>query len=163
MITGGARSGKSSFALKEAERLPGNRAFIATMEPGDDELRQRIARHQAERGPGWETFEEPLSVPRLFAQLQGYSVVLVDCLTLWLANLMQAGIDPEKKTDELLAAAAKAASPVFLVSNEVGMGIVPENALARQFRDQAGFMNRRVAATADEVYLVVAGIAVRIK
>jgi adenosyl cobinamide kinase/adenosyl cobinamide phosphate guanylyltransferase len=162
-ITGGARSGKSSFALDEASRAEGKKAFIATAEPLDEEMRQRIESHRAERGPGWITFEEPLEVPRLLNEMEGYDVVLLDCLTLWLSNLMLAGRDFETESENMLAALKSAKKSVWVVSNEVGMGIVPENETARRFGDLAGRLNRAVAEISDEAYLVVSGMPLRLK
>ncbi len=170
-ILGGARSGKSSFALSEASKAAsGKKAFIATMEPGDDELRARISAHRLERGPEWETFEEPLHVAALLDRIRGrFGVILLDCLTLWLSNLMLAkkneggslGDAPGKLVEALKR--TKTSCPVFAVSNEVGMGIVPGTGLGRAFRDEAGRLNRLVAGAADRVYLVVAGLPQRIK
>ena len=164
-ITGGARSGKSSFALSEALKVKGGKAFLATAEATDKEMEDRIIRHKQDRGKGWRTFEEPISVARLIKEIDGrYAVIVIDCLTLWLANVMMSGLDAEKETGRLLAALrGMKKSRVFVVSNEVGMGIVPENELARKFRDMAGQMNQRVAALAEEVYVAVSGIPVKIK
>jgi len=164
-VTGGARSGKSSFALSEALKITGKKAFLATAEATDKEMEDRIKRHRRDRGSRWKTFEEPLHIARLMEDIDTQcSVAIIDCLTLWLANVMMSGLDTEKETDRLMSALkAMRRSRVFIVSNEVGMGIVPENELARRFRDMAGMLNQKVAAVADEVYLVVAGIQVRIK
>jgi len=162
-ITGGARSGKSSFALAAAEKFSGKKAFIATLEPLDNEMIARIERHRRDRGPEWETFEEPIEVAPLLGLLTGHRAVVLDCLTLWIANLMARQRDVEKETQILLSAARACSCPLFMVANEVGMGIVPENEMARQFRDLAGFANQKIAAAADEVYLVVAGIPIKIK
>jgi adenosylcobinamide kinase/adenosylcobinamide-phosphate guanylyltransferase len=166
LITGGARSGKSSYALRNAGDLWGRKAFIATMQPIDAETRERIEMHRAERGEGWETFEEPLEVPSLIRQLsEEYGTVVIDCLTLWLSNLMQAERDVEAETEALLRVLREKlfTGGIILVTNEVGMGIVPENELARRFRDQAGMLNRRVAEVAEEVYLMVAGSPLCVK
>jgi adenosylcobinamide kinase/adenosylcobinamide-phosphate guanylyltransferase len=164
-ITGGARSGKSGFALSEALKIAGEKAFLATAEATDKEMEDRIKRHKQDRGNGWKTFEEPISVARLMKEIDGrYPVVVVDCLTLWLANVMMSSLDTEKETGRLLAALrALKRSRVFIVSNEVGMGIVPESEIARRFRDMAGRLNQRVAALADEVYVTFSGIPVKIK
>ncbi len=157
-ITGGARSGKSSFALSEASMVSGRKAFVATAEPLDEEMRQRIKMHKDARGPEWETFEEPRELAPLLNRFGGrYGVILIDCLTLWLANSESADVEG------LIEAMRKTDSLVFIVSNEVGMGIVPENETARRFRDLAGVMNQKVAGIADEVYMVVSGIPVNIK
>jgi adenosyl cobinamide kinase/adenosyl cobinamide phosphate guanylyltransferase len=165
-ITGGARSGKSSFALERASLLEGQKAFLATAQALDAEMLERIKRHRQERGPGWDTIEEPLNVAgALNGMNKKYDVVCIDCLTLWLSNLMHSGQDVQQGIDALLDAlrGARDAMEVFVVSNEVGMGIVPENEMARAFRDMAGGLNRRVAGDADEVHLVVSGIGLRIK
>ncbi|HMK60629.1 MAG TPA: bifunctional adenosylcobinamide kinase/adenosylcobinamide-phosphate guanylyltransferase [Dissulfurispiraceae bacterium] len=163
-ILGGARSGKSGFALKCASELNGSKAFIATAQAFDDEMRDRIEQHKKERPVEWKTFESPLLIPKLISDVgTRYGVVLVDCLTLWLSNLLMNEVDIEAVIESLLLSAAHCPAALFIVSNEVGMGIVPENALARRFRDLAGTLNRRTAEIADEVYLVVAGIPVKIK
>ena len=162
-ILGGSRSGKSSFSLENASKLPGSKAFIATAQAFDDEMKDRIERHKKERS-GWETFEEPIALPRLIIDMSDrYDVILLDCLTLWLSNLIMNDTDVDSAIESLLSAAASCPSSLFVVSNEVGMGIVPENILARRFRDLAGTLNRRVAEIADEVYLVTAGIPLKLK
>ncbi len=164
-VTGGARSGKSRFALSEALKIAGKKAFIATAEAADNEMAERIERHRKDRGDGWRTFEEPVRVGRLVEKIDGeYAVVVIDCLTLWLTNVMMSDLDAEKETRRMLAALrAVKESSVFIVSNEVGMGIVPENELARRFRDLAGRLNQKVAALADEVYVMFSGVPVKIK
>jgi len=165
-VTGGARSGKTRFALERAASWPGSLLYIATAEARDDEMRRRIALHQAERGPRWSTAEAPLALADAIRGAEGYGAALVDCLTLWTSNLMERhGEDDEAilaAGRELVAALAKAPAPVVLVSNEVGWGIVPENRLARRFRDVAGTLNRMVSAAADEAYLVVSGRPLRL-
>jgi adenosyl cobinamide kinase/adenosyl cobinamide phosphate guanylyltransferase len=166
LITGGARSGKSAYALDAAAKHEGPRAFIATMEPLDEETAERIRRHRAERGDGWETFEEPLEVAALMGRLCGsHEVVVLDCLTLWLSNVMRSGRDVEAEVEGLVGAVKRCRpkGALVVVTNEVGMGIVPENELARRFRDLAGMLNRKAAAEADEAYLVVSGLPVKIK
>jgi len=164
-VIGGARSGKSSFALEKAGSFPGKKAYIATAEPLDDEMKERIQRHKIERGGGWETFEEPIKMVRVLKEMgTSYNSAVIDCLTLWLSNLILGAEDPEGEIGAFLSALRDSAHPpLFVVSNEVGMGIVPDNALSRKFRDLAGHLNRKVADIADEVYLVTAGIPVRIK
>jgi adenosylcobinamide kinase/adenosylcobinamide-phosphate guanylyltransferase len=159
---GGARSGKSRLAQARAETLPGELVYIATGEPLDAEMVERIARHRADRGPRWRTVEAPLELPAAIRRESG-RVLLVDCLTLWLSNLILGAHDVAEATDQLIAALDAASSTVLLVTNEVGMSIVPENALARRFRDEAGRLNQRVAGAADEVLLVAAGLALRMK
>ncbi|MGE5257950.1 MAG: bifunctional adenosylcobinamide kinase/adenosylcobinamide-phosphate guanylyltransferase [Hyphomicrobiales bacterium] len=168
LILGGCRSGKSGFALKTAnETKADRRIFIATAVALDDEIRARVKQHRAERGAGWMTVEAPLALAEAVAEHAGQGcVILVDCLTLWVSNLLLELQDPAKVVDriaELVRAVRAAACPVILVSNEVGSGIVPENQLARRFRDLAGTANQAVAACADTVVWTVAGIPVVIK
>lgn len=164
LVTGGARSGKSRHAEARVRALPGQPVYIATCAPGDDaEMRARIARHLAQRGEGWVTVEEPFDLPGALDRTDGQGPRLVDCLTLWLSNLMVAERDWEPEAEALAAALARQSSPVVLVSNEVGMGIVPANALARAFRDAQGLLNQRIAAMADEAVFVVAGLPLRLK
>jgi adenosylcobinamide kinase/adenosylcobinamide-phosphate guanylyltransferase len=163
-ILGGARSGKSRFAERLVEAHPGAHVYLATAEPGDAEMAERIRRHRARRGAGWTTVEEPMDLPRaLAAAAQDNVAVLVDCLTLWLGNLMAAGRDIERETQALIEALPRLAGPVVLVSNEVGLGIVPDNALARAFRDHAGLLHQSVAAAADRVYVMAAGLPLLLK
>ncbi len=171
-ITGGARSGKSAFALSQAQGLTGEKVFIATARAQDEEMKVRIETHKTQRGSVWDTYEEPIKIAELIESLkQRYDVMLIDCLTLWLSNVMHAGVDVTHEMDRLggviLAVPQRAgissAPAIFIVSNEVGMGIVSENALARQFRDYQGILNQHIASIANEVYLMVAGIPVKIK
>lgn len=167
LIIGGARSGKSahaqSLAEGQAQRTGGAAVMIATAEALDDEMRERIARHRAERGAGWRTVETPLELAEAIARLDPADCAVVDCLTLWLSNLMFAERDLEAATEALLQAAGRSQSEIILVTNEVGMSIVPENALARRFRDEAGRLNRRVAERADQVTVMFAGIPLVLK
>ncbi len=164
-VIGGARSGKSSFALEKAELFPGRKAYIATAEPLDDEMRERVEKHRKQRGKDWDTHEEPVEMARVLKEKgRDYSAVVLDCLTLWLSNVLLGGKDPEGEIEAFLAFLRDGDHPpFFIVSNEVGMGIVPDNALSRKFRDLAGHLNQKVAGIADEVYLVTAGIPLRIK
>lgn len=163
-VIGGARSGKSRYAQTRIEALPGSLAFIATAEPGDAEMAERIARHRADRGPRWTAYEAPLDLPEAIARAQkSADAVLVDCLTLWLSNLMLHEADVEVATTALCDAIQQCRVPLALVANEVGMGIVPMNALARRYRDQAGWLSQRVAEVADEVVLVTAGLPLTLK
>jgi adenosylcobinamide kinase/adenosylcobinamide-phosphate guanylyltransferase len=168
-ILGGCRSGKSSFALRRAnETGAAQRIFIATAVACDDEMRQRVARHRAERGDDWTTVEAPLKLPEAVQEYgcRRERVVLVDCLTFWANNLLMesaAAFAAPKMIPRLVEAIANAQCPVLLVSNEVGAGIVPENRLARTFRDVVGSMNQAVAACASNVFYVVAGIPVSVK
>lgn len=167
-VLGGCRSGKSGFALQTAGAIPADeRVFIATSIAFDDEMKARVARHCAERGPGWTTVEAPLALSEAIAEnARTGRVILVDCLTLWISNLLLETGAPaavEARIPHLIRALAQAPCPVVLVANEVGAGIVPENKLARQFRDLAGTANQAVAAAANQVVWVVAGIPVTIK
>lgn len=163
-VLGGSRSGKSSFALNCASKLPSRKAFIATAQAFDEEMKERIDRHKKERSADWRTFEEPIALPQLIGILSDeYDVIIIDCLTLWLSNLIMKDAEVDADIESLLSVATASPSSIFIVSNEVGMGIVPENAVARRFRDLAGTLNRRVAEIADEVYLVIAGIELKIK
>jgi adenosyl cobinamide kinase/adenosyl cobinamide phosphate guanylyltransferase len=162
-ITGGARAGKSAFAQEWATALgTSGVSFIATAEALDAEMRSRILRHRQERPAHWETLEEPLQVPQALG-IARHPVVLLDCLTLWVSNLMHARQEVLPEVTKLLAIWAQADKTLIVVSNEVGMGIVPENALARQYRDLLGEANRQVAGEADAVYLLVSGIPLKIK
>ena len=159
LVGGGARSGKSRWALDRARGCGDRLVYVATAEALDDEMSKRIARHRSERGDEFVTIEEPLDLARAIRSAEGDAVV-VDCLTLWLSNLMRAS---EDRTEETIAAAKEKHALVIFVTNEVGCGIVPENALAREFRDRAGIMNQRFAEAADEVYWMVFGQALRVK
>lgn len=166
-ITGGARSGKSGFALAAASAVLGRKGFIATATAVDEEMRERIARHRAERDDEWETFEEPLHISQLMEAAAVCDVIVVDCLTVWLSNVMWSGLDAMKEIEILVRTCERIRdgrrTQIYIVSNEVGMGIVPENEVARRFRDLAGILNQKIAAVADEVYLVTAGIPLQIK
>lgn len=172
LITGGARSGKSRHAQALAEAHPGQRLFIATSPIIDGEMRARIERHQADRwGQGWRTVEEPLRPMDILAANPEEEVVLLDCLTLWISNLLFEAEEPEYYTEamvaelsqELVAAAARRQGVVLIVTNEVGLGIVPDNPLARRYRDLVGRCNQTIAALADRVDLVTCGIPLTIK
>ena len=163
LILGGARSGKSRYALDLVEKAAPSRLFVATASPGDAEMAERIKRHQAERGEGWTTLEVERDLAAALGEARDGRAVLVDCLTLWLANVLQAGRDVEAETDALLAVLPRLEAPAVLVANEVGLGIVPENALARAFRDHAGRLNQRVAAAAQRVVFVAAGLPLTLK
>ena len=169
LVTGGSRSGKSAYAQALAESLPGPKAFVATCPVVDEEMRQRIEIHRRHRrDKGWETIEEPIDLAGVLAN-SSYDVLLVDCLTLWVSNLMhQADEDItedqiRERCGEVLAACRKRAGTVIFVTNEVGMGIVPANALARRFRDLAGRCNQTLAAEAAEVVLLTCGIPMKLK
>lgn len=164
LVLGGARSGKSAYALALAERAAPQRLFLATAEPFDEEMAARVARHQAERSAGWTTREVPLALTASLAQeaRQG-RIVLVDCLTLWLNNLLYRGEEPGAALSGLCGAIARLSGPAIFVSNEVGWGLVPETKLGRDFRDWQGRVNREVAAACDAVVLVTAGLARALK
>jgi adenosyl cobinamide kinase/adenosyl cobinamide phosphate guanylyltransferase len=181
-VIGGARSGKSSFVLNKAAEIEGPRVYIATGEALDDEMKERIKQHREDRGSDWDTYEEPLNVPDVLSNIdKKYNTIVIDCLTLWLSNVMirtknkeQRSKTTEKRILELImtlnqykessvCSLKSGLCNLYIVSNEVGMGIVPENPLAREFRDLAGFLNQRIAEVADDVYMVTAGIPVKIK
>jgi adenosylcobinamide kinase/adenosylcobinamide-phosphate guanylyltransferase len=166
-ITGGARSGKSAFAEKLAKGTAGKRAYIATAQALDPEMAAKIEKHRLDRGTAWDTYEEPLAVDELMRKISGrYQVVLLDCLTLWLSNVMAHADGDEAvmgRSRELVAALEEFPGSCIVVSNEVGLGIVPDNPLARKFRDFAGMLNQKVAQAADEVYFTASGIPVKIK
>lgn len=166
-ITGGARSGKSMRAQMLAESQEGDLVYLATAQAFDDEMTDRITRHQADRDARWRTVECPIDLPETIAREAGEGrVLLVDCLTLWTSNLLLGEHDfaaASQRLIEALAQARDAGCAVILVSNEVGMGIVPDNALARQFRDMAGRLNQQVAALADRAELVVSGLSLTLK
>lgn len=163
LITGGARSGKSRHAETRTRAFPGTPIYIATAEAFDAEMRQRIETHQARRGPEWQLREAPLDLVTALTETDGQGPRLVDCLTLWLSNIMHAGRDWHAATIELTEELSRQTSPVILVTNEVGLGIVPDNTLARAFRDAAGIVNQKIAAIADDVEFVVSGLPMRVK
>jgi adenosylcobinamide kinase / adenosylcobinamide-phosphate guanylyltransferase len=163
LVLGGARSGKSRYAesLITAYRPPW--VYVATAEPRDDEMHARIAAHRARRGADWRLVEAPRDIATQIAGAPEGNAVLVDCLTLWLSNLMLADADVVAESDRLEDALEQARGPVVLVSNEVGFGIVPANALARAFRDAQGSLNQRIAGRAARVVLMVAGLPLVVK
>jgi adenosylcobinamide kinase/adenosylcobinamide-phosphate guanylyltransferase len=167
-IIGGCRSGKSRQALEMADGYPGDKKmFIATCIPRDEEMKQRVSRHRAERGQIWQTVEAPIHLPQAIAECSRQAdALLVDCLTLWISNLLLVKSDDEnihERIQDLIRALDSAVCPVVVVSNEVGTGIVPENKLSRRFRDLVGSTNQAVAGCADRVAWTVAGIPVWIK
>lgn len=167
LVLGGARSGKSAFAEKLVTGVGSKWLYLATADAGDSvkdsEMSERIAHHRARRGAGWMTVEEPLALAEMLReQACSDRPIVVDCLTLWLSNLMMAGRDLEQEITALVEA-LPVAGPVVLVSNEVGLGIVPDNAMARQFRDHAGRLHQSVAARADTVYFVAAALPLKMK
>ena len=163
---GGAKSGKTSLALARAETCAPPRYYLATAQALDGEMAERIRRHQAERGPDWQTLESPLHPDAALAALAGGQVVLLDCLTLWLTNLLAENEAEDRlrgRVQALLRSIAAYRGPVIVVANEVGGGIVPLNPLARRFRDLAGWANQVFAAQADRVILAVAGLELPVK
>ena len=154
-IIGGCRSGKSSHALNLANQIPGHKIFIATCMPHDKEMEERVLLHKKQRSRAWTTLEVPVRLPEEISKnSQKENVILVDCLTLWISNLILENNDQENidgHIRKLVRSLEKAQCPIILVSNEVGTGIVPENRLARRFRDIAGFTNQKVAACADKL------------
>jgi adenosylcobinamide kinase/adenosylcobinamide-phosphate guanylyltransferase len=163
LVLGGARSGKSRYAESLVTACPPPWTYVATAEPLDDEMRARIAEHRARRGADWRTVEAPCDLAEALQRNSAGGVVLVDCLTLWLTNRMLADADIEEDSARLEAVLSGIAAPVVVVSNEVGLGIVPDNALARRFRDAQGRLNQRIAARADRVVLMVAGLPLVVK
>lgn len=164
-VLGGARSGKSAFCERLVAETGLERIYVATGQAFDQEMKERIARHRQDRGESWETVEEPVDlVGALECHASPDRAVLVDCLTLWLSNLLLAEADVEREVGRLVDRLAIGFdAPIFLVSNEVGLGIVPENAMARAFRDHAGRLHQAIAAVADTVYFVSAGLPLRLK
>ena len=164
LVLGGARSGKSAYAESLIRAAAPLATYLATAEAWDGEMADRIAHHRAARGPGWQTIEEPLDLVGTLRRVSAPDrPVLVDCLTLWLSNLMHAGCDIAAETAALASCLADIAGPVVLVSNEVGQGIVPDNALARAFRDHAGRLHQAVASAAEQVVFVTAGLPMVLK
>lgn len=164
LVLGGARSGKSRFAEDLVTALPAPWHYLATGEALDEEMAERIAHHAARRGPGWVTQEVPLELAEAIRAPEVSSrPILIDCLTLWLSNVMASGRDVEGESARLVAALHSSAGPIVAVSNEVGLGIVPDNALARTFRDSQGRLNAAVAAAADTVVLMAAGLPLTLK
>jgi adenosylcobinamide kinase / adenosylcobinamide-phosphate guanylyltransferase len=163
LVLGGARSGKSRYAESLITALPGPWTYVATAQACDPEMAERIASHRQRRAKGWHTVEAPHEIAKALAQAPPTLPLLLDCLTLWLSNRMLADADIDAEVVAIEAALDARAGPSVLVSNEVGSGIVPENALARRFRDLQGRLNARVAARADRVVLLVAGLPLVVK
>ena len=171
-IAGGARSGKSAFAERRAHEFGAPLAYLATAQTLDSEMDERVRRHRERRGSEWITIEEPIHLSQALARCDGqYAAMLVDCVTLWLSNLLFKYEDSGEQSEERIREDIQhlkntlhgMVTPVILVSNEVGMGIVPDNSLARMFRDIAGTANQALAAMADEAHIVVSGIPLKLK
>ncbi|HZT80197.1 MAG TPA: bifunctional adenosylcobinamide kinase/adenosylcobinamide-phosphate guanylyltransferase [Gemmataceae bacterium] len=166
LVGGGARCGKSDLALALARRLGRRRLFLATAQARDGEMRERIGRHRRTRGDDFRTLEEPLAVPEVLRQTADDDVVVIDCLTLWLTNLLLAGHEPEavlRRVKELADVLRQRPAHAVVVTSEVGLGLVPETPLGRTFRDVAGLAHQRLAAAADEVYFGALGVMLRLK
>ena len=163
LVLGGARSGKSRYAEWLIATYPKPWVYVATAEAKDSEMAERIAAHKARRASGWQTVEAPHEVPEALVAAPPQAAVLIDCLTLWLTNLMLGAFKVDVMTERLEGALAGRSGPTVLVANEVGLGIVPENALARRFRDAQGMLNQRLAAKASRVIMMVAGLPVAVK
>ncbi|MEQ1649137.1 MAG: bifunctional adenosylcobinamide kinase/adenosylcobinamide-phosphate guanylyltransferase [Hyphomicrobiaceae bacterium] len=164
LVLGGARSGKSTYAENLLRDAPIAPLVIVTAEAHDDEMRARIAKHKSDRDPTWQTREAPIKLPAIITEeSQTARPILVDCLTLWLSNLLLIDADLDRATADLIAAVQSSNCPIVLVSNEVGLGIVPDNALARRFRDAQGRLNQRLAQQADHVVFIAAGLPLTLK
>ena len=163
LVLGGARSGKTGYAQTQARALSDTPRMIVTAQAFDDEMTHRIDRHRVDRGEAWTTVEAPLDLVPAIRDLSSSDVAVIDCLTLWLSNLMAAGRDIEAARNAMVDAVVSCRADLWLVSNEVGWGIVPDNALARRFRDEAGWLHQSLARVADEVVLVVAGLPLPLK
>jgi adenosylcobinamide kinase / adenosylcobinamide-phosphate guanylyltransferase len=164
LVLGGARSGKSRYAERRIRVAGGDCVYVATAQALDQEMAERIAHHREDRGPGWRTIEAPIDLPGAIRAESGRgAAVLVDCLTLWATNLILGDVDVDRATGRLLEALRSHSGPIALVSNEVGLGIVPDNPLSRRFRDVAGRMNQAVAETAEEVQFIAAGLPLTLK
>ncbi|WP_407159877.1 bifunctional adenosylcobinamide kinase/adenosylcobinamide-phosphate guanylyltransferase [Bradyrhizobium sp. STM 3557] len=164
LVLGGARSGKSRYAEGLVTAAPAPWIYVATAQAFDEEMTARIAQHRSRRAEGWRTVEAPLDLAgTMAAHTSSDQIMLIDCLTLWLSNVMLAGHNVEAACDTLVEALAHANGPLVVVSNEVGLGIVPDNALARRFRDAQGRLNQEIAARADRVILMAAGLPLTLK
>ena len=163
LILGGAASGKSAYAESLVFQEDRSRVYVATSQAWDDEMRQKIADHKAQRGPNWRTIEEPVDMTAALATVSADEIVLIDCATLWLTNVMLGDHDLEAETQAFLAAIEACPAPVIIVSNETGLGIVPDNKLARDFRNAQGRLNQRLAQISDAVVFVAAGLPMVMK
>jgi adenosylcobinamide kinase/adenosylcobinamide-phosphate guanylyltransferase len=165
-VIGGIKSGKTKFALKKAEKLNnGKLYYIATARAVDEEMKERIEKHKRERGEKWITIEEPIEVDRVLKAIPKGSVIIIDCLTTWLTNLLIENYDVEEKTNKLIDILLKTKTDLdlFLVSNEVGLSIIPDNPLGRKFIDLSGNLHQKVAQIADEVYFILCGCEIKVK
>jgi len=167
LVLGGARSGKSAYAEQAAATAVaargGRMVMIATAEARDEEMKARIAAHRSQRGDGWHTVEAPLDLAKAITELREDDRAVADCLTLWVSNLLAADMPVDKQADALITALLHRRQQTWLISNEVGFGIVPDNALARRFRDECGRLHQRLAAAADSVIMMVAGLPLTLK
>jgi adenosylcobinamide kinase/adenosylcobinamide-phosphate guanylyltransferase len=165
-VIGGIKSGKTKFALKKAEELNcGKLYYIATARAVDEEMKERIEKHKIERGEKWITIEEPIEVDRVLKAIPKGSVIIIDCLTTWLTNLLIENYDVEEKTNKFIDILLKTKTDLdlFLISNEVGLGIIPDNPLGRKFIDVSGNLHQKVAHIADEVYFIICGCEIKVK
>ncbi len=160
LVTGGERSGKSSFALKKALEFGAKRAFIATAEAIDDEMRRRIEKHKSERADLFDTFEEPIYIDKILMKTSSYDVCVVECMTTWIGNILYRALDLNERVENFIDSLN---GNEIIVTNEVGMGIVPVDAMTRRYVEELGRLNARIAKLCDEVYFMVSGIAVKIK
>jgi adenosylcobinamide kinase/adenosylcobinamide-phosphate guanylyltransferase len=165
LILGGARSGKSTYALNEASAIKGKKAFIATAEILDEEMRVRVEKHKQERDKNWDTYEEPLKIAPIIERIKDeYDVIIIDCLTLWVSNIMHAGSGISGEIEKLVSAiSANHSSILYIISNEVGLGLVPDIPIGREYRDILGRLNQEIASAATDVIFMVAGIPLKIK
>ena len=163
LVTGGARSGKSVFAEKRTKQLGSSLIYIATSEVIDSEMKKRVEEHQARRGSEWQTLHAPINLTEALIETDGKGPCLVDCLTFWLNNLIFHDEDIDAAKKELITVLNERSDPVVLVTNEIGSGVIPENALARRFLDEAGRLNQTISQIADEVYVSISGIPLQIK
>lgn len=165
-VIGGIKSGKTKFALKKAEELKtGKLYYIATARAVDEEMKERIERHRIDRGEKWITIEEPIDVEEVLKKIPKGSIIIIDCLTTWLTNLLIENYNVEEKTNKLLDLLLKIKTDLdlFLISNEVGLGIIPDNPLGRKFIDFSGNFHQKVAQIADEVYFILCGCEIKVK
>lgn len=163
LLLGGARSGKSRYAEELAAASGKSKIYLATAEPGDAEMAARIARHRTDRGASWRTIEEPMNIAELLGEGLPHELWVVDCLTLWMSNIMHKNHPIAQQIATLISAVENAKADIVLVSNEVGLGIVPENAMARAYRDHLGALNQALARVCGRVVLMVAGLPMAVK